>query len=200
MLRKLPNFAKSCTYKKPLRRNISNPPPEPEFDLQYLCDPNNVEEISKNIAVRKGVGNIRLVNDLKNQLELESLNEGVRALLLEELHKIPNKTHPDVLAYKEEAKVLSYLGNKREFDVEPKEFHEITKRLNLVRTDQLGNVSGSRSYYFLGQMAQLEQALIQYTFSKLHRAGFKFVSVPDVLPRSVIESCGMNTRGERTQV
>ncbi|KAJ8961476.1 hypothetical protein NQ318_014724 [Aromia moschata] len=49
-------------------------------------------------------------------------------------------------------------------------------------------------------MAELEQALINYCVEKLILNGFQFVSVPDILPRLVIESCGMHTRGDRNQV
>ena len=32
--------------------------PEPEFDLEYLCDPQKRDEIRQNILYRKGVGDI----------------------------------------------------------------------------------------------------------------------------------------------
>lgn len=45
-----------------------------------------------------------------------------------------------------------------------------------------------------------EQALIQYAVSKLLANKFKLITVPDILPARIIESCGMNTHGERNQV
>lgn len=186
-------------FSRPIASNCHD-----NFDLKYLCNENNLEEITKNIAVRKGVGNIKLVNELKSKLDkLDANSKEYNKLKTElsfELNKIPNRTHPDVFNYEEEPKVLDHFGEKRKFEHKPLEFYEITKRLNLARTDQLGNVSGNKSYYFVGQMAQLEQALIQYTLRSLQKNGYKFISVPDILPRHVIESCGMNTRGERTQV
>lgn len=52
----------------------------------------------------------------------------------------------------------------------------------------------------MGEMAELEQALVNYFVSKLLRNGFELISVPDILPKDLIESCGMSTSGERDQV
>lgn len=174
------------------------------LDINYLCDERNFKEISHNISLRKGVGNIELVRSLKNTLYKLDVHckeyEETRNKLLAELCNIPNRTHPDVLQYDDKPKILKYINTEKPFEHKPLEFQEISKRLNLARTDQLGNVSGNKSYYFLGDLAQMEHALIQYTLMKLINNKFSLVSVPDILPRNVIESCGMNTRGERTQV
>ncbi|CAH1971676.1 unnamed protein product [Acanthoscelides obtectus] len=50
-------------------------------------------------------------------------------------------------------------------------------------------------------MAELEHALVNYFLENLIvNHGFELISVPDILPRDVIERCGMKTRGERNQV
>lgn len=175
----------------------------PELDLKYLCDPKNIPEISKNITNRKGIGNIQLVHELRKKLE--SLNQTdnsyklLKTQLESELLKIPNRTHPEVSHYGDEPKILKEVGTKPP-DFPYLQFQEITKKLRLVRTDQLGNFSGGKSYYLLGEMAELEHALVRYVTAKLLVNKFELISVPDILPRSVIEGCGMNTRGARTQV
>ncbi|KAJ8984903.1 hypothetical protein NQ317_002743 [Molorchus minor] len=170
----------------------------------FLFDDKYIEETQKNISNRKGVGDIRLVKDLKTKLDntqkTDSDYEVTRNKFFEELRKIPNKTHPDVFQYGSEPKMVKYVGSKKVFDFKHLEFHEISKRLHLVRTEQLGNVCGNRSYFLMGDMAEFEQALINYFVERLLKNGFQFVSVPDILQRDVIESCGMNTRGERNQV
>lgn len=182
--------------------SLNNNPPDLDFD--YLCNPKNVDEISKNIASRKGMGNIELVQSLKNKLDSVSSDDANRGVILKdfinEAMKIPNRTHPAVKDYGEKAQVIREVGSRQSFDFEAKEFEEIAKRLKLLRTDQLGNVSGNRSYFFLGDMAALEQALIRYTLRELLKHKFQLYSVPDLLERRVIESCGMNTKGERNQV
>lgn len=176
----------------------------PDLDLDYLCNPKNVEEINNNIAARKGLGNIKLVQSLKDKLDAlasDDLNhEATLKEFVSEALKIPNRTHPVVQAYGEEPKIVEEVGSKRQFDFKAREFEAIAKQLKLLRLDQLGNVSGNRSYFFLGQMAELQQALIKYTVHELLQRDFKLFSVPDLLDRNVIESCGMNTRGARNQV
>ncbi|XP_066248767.1 serine--tRNA ligase, mitochondrial-like [Euwallacea similis] len=175
-----------------------------QLDEKYLLDPNNIHKIDDNTKHRKSRGNIKLVHELYNRLNslkcTSSSYEEIKELFDKECLEIPNKTHPDVFKYGNSPKVVKYVGQKRTFEFAHKEFSEIAKNLNLVRTDQLGNLSGSRSYYLLGQMAELEQALVRYFVGNLIKNGFQLVSVPDILPRNVVESCGMSTQGERTQV
>ncbi|KAF5289822.1 hypothetical protein FQA39_LY14977 [Lamprigera yunnana] len=179
-------------------------PSSVELDLDYYCNINNKNEISQNITARKGIGNINLVLELKNNLDKTQSNSAcfkeIREKLHDELLKIPNKTHPTVFSLDQEPRVIKTIGQKKVFDFNEWEFHNITKRLNLVRTDQLGNVSGNRSYFLLGDMALLEQALVKYTVRNLLKNNFELVSVPDILHRNTIEACGLNTRGDRTQV
>lgn len=180
-----------------------NAPKVADFDITYLCNPQNKEEILKNIERRKGIGDINLVHDLKDKLEKTNTSDDVYTNLqkqfYEELSKIPNRTHPAVCDYNDEPKVIKHVGEKRKFDSKPRQFDEITKRLRLVRTEHLGNLSGSKSYVLLGEMAELEQALVQYTVDNLLENKFRLISVPDLLPRNIIEGCGMNTRGTRNQ-
>lgn len=70
----------------------------------------------------------------------------------------------------------------------------------MLRMKHLGNYSGHKSYYYYGKLAELESALIQYSLSILKSNGFRIISVPDILPKSVIRACGMQTDGNRTQV
>ncbi|CAO1395945.1 unnamed protein product [Diamesa tonsa] len=176
---------------------------EPSFD-EKLKDPKNINEIDKNIKLRKGVGDIHLVHDIINKLSDVNLSSSDKIkhqkLLQDELKKIPNNTHPDVIDYGEHPKLVSYFNEKPEFKHNPLEFSEICKKLNLLRTDYLGNFSGHKSYYLMSDLAELEQALIKYTLDEIMSHGFELISVPDILPSEVIKSCGMNVDGERTQV
>lgn len=169
--------------------------PELELNESYLCDPSNKSEIQSNIDRRKGVGDINKVH----QLYSEPKTEDNRRLLIKELLKIPNHTHPDVVAYNETPKLVKLIGDKKQFDYDPKQFHSLAKSMNLLKNDT-SSFTGHRSYFFIGQLAQLEMALIKYSMQKLIKKGFQVLSVPDVLPRSVIESCGLETRGSRSHV
>jgi seryl-tRNA synthetase len=132
---------------------------EPVFDEKFLFDEKNIESISENIKLRKGVGDIHLVHDLKNKLNDKSLNEQARdklkIKLQEELKKIPNWTHPDVKNIGDEPKVISYFNEKPEFKHKPLEFSEICKKINLLRMDHLGNFAGHKTYYLMSDLADL---------------------------------------------
>lgn len=177
---------------------------KPELNIDYICDLKNINTISDNITRRKGVGNIQTVHELYNKIKDKQTNdtelEELKKQFYSEVKKIPNDTHPEVINYGKEPKLVKFIGEKQKFDFKPREFHEIAKILNLIRTEQLGNVSGNRSYYFLGILAELEQALIQYTVQKLVKKGFELISVPDIVELRTIENCGMTVKGDRTQV
>ncbi|XP_065090454.1 serine--tRNA ligase, mitochondrial [Ochlerotatus camptorhynchus] len=179
---------------------------QPNYDTDYLLNPTNAPQIEANIEHRKGVGNIHLVHQLSNRLKsLPSGNDSERNRLnnqlQEELRKIPNKTHPDVLAHGTQPKVVRYYNDKPNFEGRKVfEFSEMAKKLNVFRMEKLGNFTGHKSYYLTGDLVELEQALIQYAVTKLIANKFKLITVPDILPARIIESCGMNTHGERNQV
>ncbi|XP_055609717.1 serine--tRNA ligase, mitochondrial [Uranotaenia lowii] len=175
------------------------------FDSNYLTNPANREEIRLNIQHRKGIGDIDRVHDLHERLN--GCNDArerdrIGRELEQELRKIPNRTHPDVLHYGQEPKVVAMYGEKPRPKTGGKvfEFFDIAKKMNIFRMEKLGNFNGHKSYYLMGDLAELEQALIQYALSKLFAKNFNLVTVPDILPARVIESCGMNTSGERNQV
>ena len=65
-----------------------------------------------------------------------------------------------------------------------------------------GLLTGERTYFLTGALAELEQALVQWTVDRVTGAGagFSLVSVPDLLHPAVISACGMAAEGERTQV
>ena len=176
---------------------------KPVIDIDYLSNPSNEAEIKANIANRKGVGCIDSFKTLLTQyntalspLEKSELWER----LIQEGLKIPNRSDPKILSYGETPHVVKTCCKKPSWSFLPKQFHEITKPSGTLRTENLGLVTGHRSYYFLQQLALLEQALIRYTVDILVSKGFVLYSVPDLLSSKVIEGCGMDTKGERTQV
>ncbi|XP_076068626.1 seryl-tRNA synthetase, mitochondrial [Oratosquilla oratoria] len=183
------------------KRNSEN---KIELDYDYLCDPSNTSKIEEMIHQRKGVGDIRKVIQLYQLSKDSSLNKleklQIEKELQEEALHIPNQASPHVWNYGEEPKVLENINQKPEFTFKPKELHEFGETLGIIRTKNLGNFSGPRSYYFQGGLAKLEQALIKYTVSNLISCGFTLLSVPDLLYSEIIESCGMDTKGPRTQV
>lgn len=186
-----------------IRRLSSYPPPD--FDLEYYCNFENLNEIKSNIKLRKGVGDIDRVLNLYNVFKLTPSTDvsydTIKSNLYTELSYLPNKTHPIVQNYNDEPHVINKINNMKDFGKHrPLEFNEITERLNLMRTDKLGYTCGNKSYYYFGPLAELEEALIKYTVSILIGKNFQLISVPDILPKNVLENCGMTVNSDRTQV
>ncbi|XP_044737527.1 serine--tRNA ligase, mitochondrial [Chrysoperla carnea] len=175
--------------------------PLSNFNVDFLCNKDNVQCIQENIQKRKGVGDILKVQEIYENIRSDKFNnEKLRNEFLNEINKIPNDTHPDVFNMGDEPKIVKPCLNKPQFSHEPLDFTTIAKKLNLLRTEHLGNLTGHRSYVLLGELAELEQALIKFTVANLCKRGFVLLSVPDILPSQIIEKCGMNTKGERNQV
>lgn len=167
--------------------------PEPEYDIEYLANPANRDEISDNIKRRKRVGDIDKILELSGQSDS-------RAGLMEELARIPNRTAPGVHEYGNEPRAMGEFGTRRQFDFTPLTLNQLAKKLGLIRMENLGPLTGERSYILLGDLAQLEEALVRYSVGKLLAHGFRLVSVPDILPSKVIERCGITVGGSRTLV
>ncbi|XP_022127647.2 serine--tRNA ligase, mitochondrial [Pieris rapae] len=177
----------------------------PEIDIEYYCQSQNLSEIKHNIQIRKGVGDINKVHELYEKFKSLSrgdiMYESIKENFYSELVKLPNITHPDVRDYKERPRTINTINLKKDFgSFKPIEFSEITQLLNLMRTDKLGYTCDNKSYYYFGELAEYEEALLKYTVSYLLKKGFDLVSVPDVLTRNIIQSCGMAVNGDRTQI
>ncbi|XP_030369498.1 serine--tRNA ligase, mitochondrial [Scaptodrosophila lebanonensis] len=157
----------------------------------------DLDMLERNVELRHHKNNMPKIRNLMKALQ--EGNEEVRSQLNAELEQLPNATHPRLLNYNNKPRELAYYGQDKP-PTSVKEFSELCRVLNLCRMDHLGNYTGHKSYYLSGQLAMLEQAIIQYALRSVTDHGFELISVPDILPKEVIESCGMRTEGERTQV
>ncbi|XP_063979815.1 uncharacterized protein LOC135163871 [Diachasmimorpha longicaudata] len=174
--------------------------PDSNFNTDFLCDPSNRETIVANIKHRKGKGDVDKILQLStNNFPIDKSERSNQ--LAKELNKIPNLTFPKVLDYGTEGKIIreyeKFLINS---EFKRKSFAELVKSLKLIRMENLGPIAGDKSYILLGDTAQLEEALIQYSIRRLMKNDFKLISVPDILPTQVIEKCGMVVDGERTLI
>lgn len=155
---------------------------------------------------RKSNGNIIALQSLFDAYSGEandSKKENLRVELINEIKRFPNDTHPTVADYDVKAgPIEQYTFGDLHKKPNPKAltFDELAKMSNTFRMHNLGNFTGSNSYYLMDSLADLEQALIRYTVDNLLDEGFEIISVPDILPDTVIEGCGMATKGDRHQV
>lgn len=167
----------------------------------------DLKQVEENILRREHLNNVPRIRELLFKINSTQHGENefnnLHKELLEEFRKLPNDTHKRLLDYGREPKI-TYLSKsdfkKQEKESPQYEFSVIGKYLNSLRMEHLSNFTGHKSYYLFGKLAQLEQALIQYALSVLKEHGFRLISVPDILPPEIIQSCGMQTEGDRTQV
>lgn len=162
----LPQQTYSCirtlcaTTRDPNRKTL-----KPKLNYEYLCNPDNTQYIERLIKHRKNVGDIYKVLELRKKLKSVNQSSHEYQTLEKELEKealkIPNDASPHLWAYGEEPKVLEYINPKPEFSFTPQEFSRLGQRLDILRTENLGNLTGTRSYFFKGALAELEHALVK---------------------------------------
>ncbi|KJH47952.1 putative serine--tRNA ligase [Dictyocaulus viviparus] len=192
---KLFNLLKVSKYQFRYICNASRP----ELDFEFLLDDSNLEDIRRNITERKCVGDIDALrtkwNELKtiidarkksviSEKQLERMWDDFYA----EAMRIPNMSHPDVpKGNYENARVLCSWGKKREDVCMLAE--ELIKSWRTLFHPV--DASGEKSYAFVGAIANLERALIDYVFDRLCVLDFKPVSVSDLVSRKITEACGV---------
>jgi seryl-tRNA synthetase len=179
-----------------LRRFTNYPQPKPNLppislDSDFLLNPDNIEIIRQNIKARNSDADI----DTAHRLHADGSSE---EQILAELVKCPNMSHTQVATLTEPK-----LCFQRDFippEHKIRSFDEIAKILGAARLQNLKNFCGDRTYFLSGVLANLEQALIHWAVQQLENKGFQLISVPDILHKDIIQRCGMNVDGDRTQV
>ncbi|KAJ1358930.1 hypothetical protein KIN20_017499 [Parelaphostrongylus tenuis] len=97
-------------------------------------------------------------------------------------------SHPDVPKGDEKnAKVLCTWGTKREGPCLTAEELIHSWRTLFYPTD----ASGERSYAFVGALANLERALLEYVYDRVRVLDFRPITVPDIVSKEVTEGCGL---------
>jgi len=182
--------------------------PSHQLDWDSMTNPANEEKIIENIKMRKSGADIVKVNDLYKEIYLNTdindiKTDTAKATIKDNLMKaglaVPNMSADRVLQMGDEP-TLIYEKPFVTPDFKMRKFEEIARILNGARLNNLSLLSGERTYYLTGVVAELEMALIQWTVDQLVNAGFSLLSVPDLLHPSIISGCGMSVEGDRTQV
>ncbi|KAL1460550.1 hypothetical protein WDU94_012527 [Cyamophila willieti] len=171
---------------------------EPSLNLDDLLSKENRDAIEENVKLRKTHVDLNEIYSLNEKYQITK-DKSLRSALLEKALHIPNTTHPDA-PKNEDFEIVKLTNDKKTFDFKPKTFLNLTNKHGYCRTDNLSHFIGNRSYYFGADLCLLENAVIQYVLNKLIGLNFQLLTVPDILPEDVIKRCGMNTRGERSQI
>ena len=112
--------------------------------------------------------------------------------LAEKIAGVPNVIFDDVpLGGEEDSVEIKKWGENHETGVDHLDF--ATSR-DWVDFERGAKVAGSKFYYLKGDLALLENALLQYGLKKVLEHGFTFMTVPDMVSSRVLTGCGFNPR------
>lgn len=130
---------------------------------------------------------------VKNELvKLEEGLEKVESELKTKLKAVPNIIFDDVPLGGEECSVeIKKWGENKKSGVDHLDY---AVSRDWVDFERGAKVAGAKFYYLKGDLALLENALLQYGLSKVLEHGFTFMTVPDMVSSRVLEGCGFNPR------
>ena len=130
---------------------------------------------------------------IKEQLAVVEAKLSEKEQALESLIKqVPNVIFDDVPLGGEECSVeVKKWGKNHEKGVDHLDY---AVSRDWVDFERGAKVAGAKFYYLKGEMALLENALLQYGLSKVLEHGFTFMTVPDMVSSKVLEGCGFNPR------
>ena len=105
---------------------------------------------------------------------------------------VPNIIFDDVpLGGEEDSVEIKHWGENHETGVDHLDY---AVSRDWVDFERGAKVAGAKFYYLKGELALLENALLQYGLSKVLEHGFTYMTVPDMVSSRVLEGCGFNPR------
>ena len=163
--------------------------------------------LSKQIGERKQAGEdaeelMASVQGLKERIESAKAElEQVDAKLGELALTLPNIPDPDAPEgmTEEDAVVIREVGERPQFDFEPRDHLEIGTELGLIEMEKAAELSGSRFAYLKGDLVLLELALVRFVIDRARGEGHEPVVPPVLVREEALEGTGMFP-GDRDQI
>jgi len=131
----------------------------------------------------------KIPEELKSYEENLSKLEASTSLLL---RKIPNILDKKVPAGKDAShnKVLKKSGKIPKFKFKIKNHVEIAEELRMADFDSSSEVAGKGFYYLKGDLALLNQALIQFTIDFMKKKGYTYIEPPLMMRADIAAAAG----------
>src|SRR3954452_15724718 len=154
--------------------------------------------LSKQIGERKQAGEdaeelMATVQGLKERIESGKAElEQVEAKLDELALTLPNLPDPDAPEgmTEEDAVVIREVGERPEFDFEPRDHLEIGTGLGLIEIEKAAELSGSRFAYLKGELVLLELPLVGFAMETVRGGGHEPVVPPVLVREEALEGTG----------
>jgi seryl-tRNA synthetase len=163
--------------------------------------------LSKRIGEAKGRGEeateeMAAVARLKDRIEAGKAElEEIEAELARVAAALPNLPDPDAPdgMTEEDAVVLREVGERPNFDFEPRDHLEIGTELGLIDMESAARLSGSRFAYLKGDLVLLELALVRFALDLVREEGHEPVVPPVLVREDALYGTGF-LPGDRDQI
>src|SRR3954468_20305626 len=142
-----------------------------------------------------GEGRKERIESGKEELEQVEAKLGELALTLP---NIPDPDAPEGMT-EEDAVVIREVGQRPEFDFEPRDHLEIGTALGLIEMEKAAELSGSRFAYLKGDLVLLELALVRFAIELVRGEGHEPVVPPVLVREQALEGTGF-LPGDRDQI
>lgn len=131
--------------------------------------------------------------DVKAKLaEIEPKLAEIEEKITDQLKRVPNIIFDDVPLGGEESNLeVGSWGEKKSSGVDHLDY---AASRGWVDFERGAKVAGAKFYYTRGELALLENALLQFGIKKVTEHGFTLMMVPDLVSSKVLEGCGFNPR------
>jgi seryl-tRNA synthetase len=163
--------------------------------------------LSKQIGEAKQAGGdagdlMNEVQGLKEKIESGKAElETIEADLDRVAASLPNLPDPDAPEgmTEEDAVVIREVGERPQFDFEPRDHLEIGTELGLIDMEAAAKLSGSRFAYLKGDLVLLELALVRFAIELVRAEGHEPVVPPVLVREEALEGTGF-LPGDRDQI
>lgn len=149
-----------------------------------------------------GKDDIREAQEIKDKIkkiepELEKTKKEFQNLMLQ----IPNLPLDDVPVGKDEKDnlVIEEIGEKPKFGFQPKDYLELTEKLDWVDIERAAKVSGARFGYLKNQAVLLQFALINFAFDILTNKRFIPIIPPVMLKSEMAKGMGYLEQADKEE-
>jgi seryl-tRNA synthetase len=120
--------------------------------------------------------------------ELEQVEAKLDELALT-LPNIPDPDAPEGMT-EDDAVVIREVGERPQFDFEPRDHLEIGTELGLIEMEKAAELSGSRFAYLKGDLVLLELALVRFAIETVRAEGHEPVVPPVLVREEALEGTG----------
>lgn len=155
------------------------------------------KEISEAKKAKKDVKSLmKKAADIPDQIaEIESKSKVLEQQITDVLKQIPNILHASVPSGKDATHnvVNEVIGKPKEPDFKIKNHVELAEELGILDCDSSAKTAGNGFYYLKGDLALLNQALINYSRDFMVAKGYEYIEPPLMIRERVLKGVYSST-------